>query len=105
MRFLPRIFKNWPPAAQGPIGLKIDQDFAAPDPGIVERFAGYWRGHPIYRERAPRPIWIRSERAIANEKAAAERRRARGGDAPIWIIDDGAPAHIPYALTGDELSR
>jgi hypothetical protein len=96
------IFRSWlpttQPAVQGPIGLRVDDDFRAPEPGIVERFAGYWRGHPVYRERAPKPVWIRDPRAVANEKTVAERRRARQGDAPISFIDDGAqPDHIPYS--------
>jgi hypothetical protein len=92
------ILRSWlpavPAAVQDPIGLRVDDDFRAPEPGIIERFAGYWRGVPIYRERAPRPVWIRDERAVANEKAAAERR----GNAPLWFVDDGAqPDRIPYS--------
>jgi hypothetical protein len=92
------LHREWTPTVQGPIGLKIDQDFAEPQPGIIERFVGHWRGHPVYRERAPKPIWIRDPRVVANEKAAAERRRARHGNAPISFVDDGVrPDHIPYS--------
>jgi hypothetical protein len=84
-----------PAAAQPPTGIHRDDDFRPPDPGVAERFVGYWRGHPVYRERAPRPIWIRSERAIANERAAAERRAARG---EVETSFDDAPR--PYAWDG-----
>jgi hypothetical protein len=86
-----------PPAVQGPIGLARDRDFAAPEQaGVVEYFAGFWNGVPVFRERGPKPIWIRSERAIANEKLAAKRGAARG-DIPITVIDDGVPDHRPYS--------
>jgi hypothetical protein len=96
MRLFRNLLKNWmpspAPAVQGPLGPSGEREcFAPPEPGIIERFAGYWRGHPIYIEQAPRPIWIRSERAIANEKLAAERRMARGGDGPIRVVDDPLP--------------
>lgn len=92
-----------PPAVQRPIGLQHDQGFAAPEPGIVEKFVGYWRGHAVYRERAPKAIWIPDPRAERNRQIAAQRRAARGEANPLWL-DDGPPrmagmAPAPYDFT------
>jgi hypothetical protein len=93
MRFISKIIGKmgeWslPPAVQPPIGQARDQDFAPPEPGIVEQIVGYWRGQWVYLEKPPRPIILRDPRAVENERIARERRRRRGeGVGPIFWLD------------------
>lgn len=95
MQFFKKILKDWldpaPQAPQGPIGRADDRAWAEPpEPTVGEIFAGWWNGHAVYRERAPRPIWIRDPRAVANEKAALERAKARNETRPpIWFLHNG----------------
>lgn len=83
------------PAVQPPTGIHQDDDFR-PSPhngGIIERLAGYWRGIPVYSERAPKAVFLRDPRAVANERAAAERRLARGdaGTSDSYLDDGPGP--------------
>jgi hypothetical protein len=48
--------------------LHQDDDFRPREPGVVERFVGFWNGHPVYRERAPKAVFLRDPRAVANEE-------------------------------------
>jgi hypothetical protein len=101
MRFIARMFKDWldplPPVAQGPAGLKVDSDFAPPEPGLLGTLFAWGSDGRVYTMDAAdhkrlRPIILRSERAVKNEQAvaAARQRRARGENAaPITIISDG----------------
>jgi hypothetical protein len=89
-------YRERPPSAQPPTGIHQDDDFrpSPPRDGIIERFAGYWRGIPVYRERAPKATFLRDPRAVANEK----RRAARGAaDASDNFLDDGP---LPYRWDG-----
>jgi hypothetical protein len=85
------------PAVQPPVGIRQDDDFRPPEPGIAERFVGWWNGHPVYRERAPKPVFLRDPRAVRNEKATAERRAARGEVGTLEGLDDGPG---PYRWDG-----
>jgi hypothetical protein len=99
MRFITRMFKDWldplPPVAQGPAGVKVDSDFAPPEPGFWQTLLALGSDGRIYemgpadRKRLQRPIILRDPRAVRNEEivAAARQRRARGENAaPITII-------------------
>jgi hypothetical protein len=82
------------PAAQGPVGLKVDADFAPEQPGLLKTLFGWGSDARLYTlssedAKRLRPIILRDPRAIRNEEivAAARRRRAaRDGDLPIKII-------------------
>jgi hypothetical protein len=78
-------YRGLPPAGQPPTGIHQEDDFrpSPRDGGIIERLVGYWRGVPVYREPAPKAVFLRDPRAVANEKAAAERRAARG-EGVLW---------------------
>jgi hypothetical protein len=98
MRFITRIFKDWldplPPVAQGPAGLKVDSDFAPPEPGLLKTLFGWGSDGRLYEmssadHKRLRPIILRDPRALRNEEIAARARAARGGNAaPITIISD-----------------
>jgi hypothetical protein len=87
-----------PPSAQPATGIQQDADFRPPLPrgGIIERFVGWWNGHPVYRERPPKVTWLRDPRAVRNEKLTAE-RRARGEVGTLESLDDGPG---PYRWDG-----
>jgi hypothetical protein len=89
-----------PPPAQPATGVHQDDDFRPPPPrdGIIERFVGFWRGVPIYREKAPKVTWLRDPRAVRNEKLAAERRAARGDAGTSDSFLDDGPG--PYRWDG-----
>jgi hypothetical protein len=66
-----------PPAVQGATGLKADADFNPPT-GPIETLKAWVRGRwyemPAADAKRLRPTFVRSERAIANERHKAERR-------------------------------
>src|ERR1700730_13856774 len=86
-----------PPAVQDPAGLKIDADFAPPEPGFWQTLFGVGSDGRVYTMDAAdhkrlRPIILRDPRAVRNEEIAAEARRrraAREGHLPISIIPHG----------------
>jgi hypothetical protein len=98
MRSFTKIFRDWlseplPPAVQSATGLQRDQDFAPPEPGFWQTLFAIASDGRIYtmspgdRKRLPRPVYLRSERALRNEEIAARARAARArGDVPITII-------------------
>jgi hypothetical protein len=99
-----------PPAVQGPAGLKVDADFAPPEPGFWQTLLALGSDGRIYelppedRKRLLRPIILRDPRAVRNEEivAAARQRRARGENAvPISII--GAWREFEPALPQAEI--
>jgi hypothetical protein len=101
MRSFVKTLKDWlsdPPAVQGSAGLKIDSDFAPPEPGFWQTLFGIGSDGRVYIMDAAdhkrlRPIILRDPGSIRNEEVAAEarqRRAARGGNhLPITIIGDG----------------
>jgi hypothetical protein len=106
MRFFTRMFKDWlsdPPAIQRPAGLKIDSDFAPPEPGFWQTLFGIGSDGRVYTMDAAdhkrlRPVVLRDPRAIKNEAIAAaarQRRASRSGDLPITIIPYGREEYEP----------
>lgn len=116
MSLLGFLFKDWgassaptpkpspTPGPQGPLGPSHERAaFAEPEPGIIEQFVGFWRGHAVYRERGPKVTWVRDQRAIDNEKAKAKRQQ----ESPLSFLDDSVDGHamLAYSQTPDELCR
>ena len=82
------------PGVQPAIGTRQDTADFAPPTGIVGTLRAMFRGRvyemPAEDAQRLRPTFVRSERAIAREKALAARRdRLRRSGAPIFVDDDG----------------
>jgi hypothetical protein len=78
-----------PPVAQTSRGLERDADFRPPEPGFLETLFAWGSDGRRYEMDAAdakrlRPVFLKSERTIRNEKIALERARRRG-DAPLPV--------------------
>jgi hypothetical protein len=91
-----------PPAVQGPVGLKVDSDFA-PEPEFWRTLFGLGSDGKIYTLDASdakrlRPVILRDPRAVRNEQIVAEARRrraAREEHLPITVIPHGMTEFEP----------
>jgi hypothetical protein len=94
-------YRGLPP--QPPTGIHEDDDFRPSEPGVAERFVGWWNGHPVYREPAPKATFLRDPRAVRNEKLAAERRAARGDAGTSDSFLDDGPGPYNWDGRGDPI--
>jgi hypothetical protein len=99
MKSFTKIFRDWlsepQPAIQSPHGLAVDADFNPPEPGFWGTLLGRGSDGRIYEldsvdARRLRPVVLRDERAIRNERLKAERLARRPRPAVIILGGDDA---------------
>jgi hypothetical protein len=96
-----------PPVAQVSRGLERDADFRPPEPGIFERLFGIGSDGRTYTmsvedQRRLRPIYLKSERTLQNERIAAARAARRSSGAAPDFANFAADPPQPILGTASD---